>query len=1120
MERGVDRGSSSFSEFALGGSLRQLASALDWPATLFGPVAAWPACLRTAASLCLAAPHPSILFWGRSRALLYNDAFRPFLDAQHPRALGRAIDEVNAEALRALAPRLDEVFRTGGPLSAEFTLAGAPGATSFTLVPVTGDEGDVEGVLATGFSGPHQAVVDRRMRVLRDLAASLTPTRSVDSACDAAARALAAHPAQVPFALIYLLTSDGRQASLVAAAGIAEGTPSSPTLIDLTSSRSVWPVARALGERAGVLVAHAARGSALVAPVLAPGHERPVAALVMGVSPVHPVDDGYRGWVDLVCAQLGGAIASALAAETEQRRNEELTELDRVKTAFFSNVSHEFRTPLTLMLGPLEDALAGLDAGAPADEQRARLQVAHRNSLRLLSLVNSLLDFSRLEAGRLELAFEPTDLPRLAGDLVSLFRSAAERAGLALVAHVEPLPGPVWLDRDMIEKVVLNLLSNAFKHTFTGSITVGVRAVDGSAELTVTDTGVGIPAEELPRVFDRFYRVHGTAARTHEGTGIGLAIVSEAVRLHGGAVTAVSEAGRGSTFTVRLPLGHAHLPADRVRATPAGERESASALAPAALIPAEPAPARETPRAGVARRARVLLADDNADMREYMRHLLASRWDVQVVEDGRAALDAIRERAPDVIVSDVMMPRMDGFALLAAVRADPDTRTIPVILLSARAGEASSVEGLEAGADDYLIKPFTARELMARVNAHVEMARLRQQAVDALREAEERVRHTQKLEAIGQLAGGVAHAFNNLLTTINGFADLMSESAELAESLKPCLDEIHQAGERAAGLTRQLLAYSRKQLLNPRPMCLNEAVERVEGLIQRMLGDRIDLILDLEEGLPRVDADETQIEQILLQLAVNARDAMTAGGDFHVRTGRLDLAETLPLTSFTLEAGSYAVLAVGDTGTGIPENVREHLFEPFFTTKGMAVSSGLGLATVYGIVKQTGGHIDVESMPGEGTTFRIYLPLMVPPPKARPVAPPAALQANARRTILVAEDEVAVRKFLSAVLAPRGFQLLEASDGVDALAVSEAHEGSIELLVTDVIMPRMGGQKLFEKIRKARPGIRVLFMSGYTEDLVFEGRRSAETPGFIQKPFCPELLIEKIDRILSPGRTS
>ena len=421
--------------------------------------------------------------------------------------------------------------------------------------------------------------------------------------------------------------------------------------------------------------------------------------------------------------ELAGALRELREANTR------LAELDAAKTDFFSNISHEFRTPLTLMLAPLEEELTEGEL-APDDPRRLRLDTAYRNALRLLKLVNTLLDFARIEAGRASVNFEPTDLAALTAELASSFRSAVERGGLEFSVDCAPLAGPVHVDRDMWEKIVLNLLSNAFKHTFKGSIAVRLQEAGGMVTLTVEDSGVGIAAEEIPRLFERFHRVQGAASRSHEGSGIGLTLVRELVQLHGGTVRVESEPGRGSRFIVTLKAGSAHLPASAGKpatGTSARAVRHAAAYVQEAMqwLPDAPAEISGNYPSLSGDRPRVLWADDNADMRSYVARLLGVDYEVTAVADGQAALESALADPPDLVLSDVMMPRLDGFGLLKGLRADERTRRLPVILLSARAGEESALEGLDSGADDYLVKPFSARELLARVRAHVALARER-----------------------------------------------------------------------------------------------------------------------------------------------------------------------------------------------------------------------------------------------------------------------------------------------------------------------------------------------------------------------------------------------------------
>jgi PAS domain S-box-containing protein len=743
--------------------------ALDWSQTALGPPQHWPENLRIAVRICLTSRFPIVLWWGRDYTMFYNDAYRSFLGrAKHPQWLGRSGRACWQEIWEVIGPMLEGVFATGQAtwsqdllLTLDRHLPHEEGYFTFSYSPILANQGHVEGIFCACFETTERVIGERRLRTLRELGARTADSRTVEIACERAAAVLADNPHDIPFAAVYRLDPQGAHARLAASVGLTAHADTVPTAVALDApAASPWPLAsvartRRVEEVAGLTRLGTFSGgpwpepttTALVVPLLAPAQEIPSGLLIVGVSPRRVLDSAYRDFFTLVAGQIATAIAEAQAYEAERKRAEALAELDRAKTAFFSNVSHEFRTPLTLMLGPVEDLLAQPEGGV-VPEHRELLTVVHRNGLRLQKLVNTLLDFSRLEAGRVEARYEPTDLATVTADLASVFRSAIERAGLGLVVECPPLPDAVYVDRDMWEKIVLNLLSNAFKFTFAGEIAVSLCWGGEHVALRVRDTGTGIPAHEVPHLFERFHRIPNARARTYEGTGIGLALVQELVRLHGGEITVVSEVGVGTTFTVIIPTGTAHLPADRVGAARhlASTALGADAYVEEALhwLPDEPAgvtvsAAAVTPPSPGFRTtapARILLVDDNADMREYVRRLLSQHWEVVAVADGLKALEVAGERVPDLVLADVMMPGLDGFALLRALRADPRTATLPVILLSARAGEESRVEGLEAGADDYLVKPFSAKELLARVGARLEMARMRREAEAALRASE------------------------------------------------------------------------------------------------------------------------------------------------------------------------------------------------------------------------------------------------------------------------------------------------------------------------------------------------------------------------------------------------
>jgi signal transduction histidine kinase/DNA-binding response OmpR family regulator len=631
--------------------------------------------------------------------------------------------------------------------------------------------------------------VNGYLTLLHDLAASTANARNWREACERSADALSSNVRDLPFAMIYIAEADGPGLFLAGASGIERDHPAAPARVDPDQS-GLWPFAAVLKTHdvlmiedlqisdrnvplpAGAWQEEPAR--AVLVPIAATGQTSRGGVLVVGLNPYRLFDDGYRNFLTLVAGQISASIASAQAYQEERRRAEMLAELDRAKTVFFSNVSHELRTPLTLILGPIENMLDD-SYGELTAVGKNQLQIVHRNSLRLLKLVNTMLDFSRIEAGRLQASFEAVDLAVYTAELASVFRAAVEQAGLRLIVTCPPLPEPVYVDRDLWEKIVLNLLSNAFKFTLTGEIEVRLEVVDDQAQLTVRDTGVGIPAPEMPRIFERFHRVKDARGRTHEGTGIGLALVQELVKLHGGSVHAECVLNQGSRLIVRVPLGSAHLDPQRIHtrselipAMPAGEafvHEAHRWLPNLKQDPDQNIEQRMWTKTGQVspgsaavdsadqqpqgQRTRIVWADDNADMREYVSRLLGERFEVEAVADGQAALEAVRSGPPDLVLADVMMPRLDGFGLLQALRADPQLREIPIILLSARAGEEARIEGMEAGADDYLIKPFSARELLARVEAHVRMTRIRREAEAALQENAQRLRLAQRAGRVG-----------------------------------------------------------------------------------------------------------------------------------------------------------------------------------------------------------------------------------------------------------------------------------------------------------------------------------------------------------------------------------
>ncbi|MCL7457621.1 SpoIIE family protein phosphatase [Micromonospora sp. MSM11] len=742
--------------------------ATDWAATPLGPVETWPPELYAAVRTVLPSKIPMLLWWGPELVQIFNDAYTPVLGDKYPAAIGQPGARCWQEVWAELGPLTDQVLAGHGATYAENQLLmldrhGYLEETywTFSYSPVRADAGRIPGIFVATTDVTARVLGDRRLETLRELGSvSIAAADTTRDAVRASARVLTGSPADLPAVMIYLRPEGTTPHGGPAAAGDGGGTGPGPdggasedaAELVLAASVGVADAAAAsagwlaqIGEVARTGRSARVRGVALpgdprahvgavvgvpvdevvVLPLLATGQARPTGVLVAGVSPFRRLDDAYAGFLDLVASRVSTALGDVLAYEAQRRRAAALAELDAAKTEFFTDVSHELRTPLTLIAGPVRESLADRREPLPPG-QRERLELVHRNTGRLRKLVNDMLDFARMEGGRLDPERVETDLPALTAGVAESFAYAMREAGLTYRVDVEALPRTAYVDRDMWEKVVVNLLSNALKYTLAGTVRLRLRGDGERVTLSVDDTGVGVPADQQPLLFRRFHRVRGAGGRSHEGTGIGLALVQEMARLHGGEVSVRSVEGEGSTFTVRLPYGRATATATATRRERAHEPAHEAYVAEALRWLPEAAPAPTDRTDDDARdAATVLVVDDNADLRAFLASLLAPHHRVVVAADGREALDRVAERVPDLVLTDVMMPRLDGFGLVRALRADRRTAGLPIIVLSARAGEEAAVEGLRTGADDYLAKPFSSEELLARVGAHLELARLR-----------------------------------------------------------------------------------------------------------------------------------------------------------------------------------------------------------------------------------------------------------------------------------------------------------------------------------------------------------------------------------------------------------
>jgi len=740
-----------------------------------------------------------------------------------------------------------------------------------------------------------------------------------------------------------------------------------------------------------------------------------------------------------------------------ERARDELKELDVAKSRFTANIHHELRTPLTLTLAPVEAMLSG-EFGELSGLQRGYLKTVHTNGLRLLKLINNLLDLAKIEGQQLAVERRPVQVGAIVEEIVAGARPLAERKGVAFeVRALETLP-EIYVDPEALEKVVVNLVGNALKFTEPGGrIEVfGEECEDGSVHLTVEDTGIGIPPEQLDRVFDRFAQVDGSTTREHEGTGIGLALAKELVDLHDGRIWAESDGvGQGTRMHVVLPEGESDIEGEAALAEPVLEAADGSVVAlgrSLAAMEAEldfddseevrsrrdalrlteieqtveraegaVAPSRSKsfmPAGSVPRDApEVLVVEDNVDMRQLLSFLIGQEFQLRVARNGREAMAQVRMRKPDLVLTDVMMPEMSGTELCAALKGDPDTEGIPVVLITSKAEREMKIEGLELGADDYVTKPFHPRELLARIRSLVKLRRLQEElrernalleftneelhaTMDELKEASAQLVHAERLSALGELAAGVAHEVNNpvnfAMNALKGLQECVGEVRQVAAKMAQvdaCEPDEFAKRIRELQILRDRLRFDeRADALVELAGIVSEGLERTSRLVGdlrdfaapddrprvdldlakglrstvRLMGQSlakagVEMRVDLPSDLPRVEGEARALNQVFLNLLKNAAESLTG------ESGCIDLTAR--------PEGDVVVIELRDDGPGIAPEVRERVFEPFFTTKRTERGSGLGLSICRRIVSQHGGSIELDSEPGRGTLVRVRLPV-------------------------------------------------------------------------------------------------------------------------------------------------
>jgi signal transduction histidine kinase len=918
-----------------------------------------------------------VVNWGRQLIQIYNDAAIPVYGEKHPEAMGRTARTNFPEfwefyPAQALA---DAIFETARPFRSEDQrlLIRRHGMReeayfTFSISPLLDDRGKVLGILNTYVETTARVLGERRITTLRRLAERAVRARRPSEACTEAIAALAADPYDLRFVLLYVADRDGTSLRLAGACGIEAGGSAAPQSLgsELPVDAFGWSFEKVLESRKPVVIADLASKvdlgawpsrpskprDALVLPLVRSADAPPTGILVVGLSPRLCLDDAYRGFLELIAAQMATGIGSAEAYEEARERADRFAEIDRAKDAFYSNISHEFRTPLTLLLSPVEDLLRE-ESGRLNEEQRKALLAARRSAMRLRRLVNGLLDLASLEAGRLALVAEPTDLAHLTREIASTVESSMASAGLRFVVDCPPLPRAARVDRNAWETIVLNLLSNARNYTRRGTVTLRLRAVGDRVRLVVSDTGAGIPPDVLPHIFDRFYRSPESGARSVEGTGLGLSLVRELARAIGGEVGATSAPNEGSTFTVEIPF-------ERAGSEPLedGERSALHErpIAESDMLLDVTEPAAITPESAdeESDRPRVLVVEDNPDMRQYLADVLARDYEVHAVGDGNAALASLPTFLPDLVLSDVLMPGIDGLALVRALRSSPEYRWIPAILITARAGEDAALEGLGSGADDFIVKPFFSRELRARVQTHIELARMRRDVAEAAMK--------------DTFIGMVSHELRTPLTSLRLQVLLLGRQAEKGTTFSARVESLHRNVTRMEALVDDLLSFSaikarglalRREQVDLASICQLAAEEQML-ITQR----KVNVEVPSEPVLTLVDA--RLIQQVVSNLLSNAIKYSSPPSPVVLR---LSIVE------------GEAVMSVQDQGPGIPSDAVPHLFDQFYRAPKIEVRSGsraglgLGLAICKAIVRAHDGRIEVESEIGRGSTFRVHLPL-------------------------------------------------------------------------------------------------------------------------------------------------
>ncbi|OQP56933.1 hypothetical protein A3860_10175 [Niastella vici] len=989
-----------------GGEMGERIRNFDWTTTPLGDPETWDQSLKTCVRIILTSAQPMFVWWGPSYINIYNDSYAQIMGKKHPAGLGARASTVWAEIWDSLIPKIRSVEQNEGTYDESFFFIMERKGyqeevyVSFSYSPAPGDDGTVKGIFGICSESTERVINERRLQTLRDVGTVVFDEKSLDVIYRNVANALGKNNKDFPFTILYKIENNGGSAIAAASTGTDNNQYVLPAEIDLDDPAtvtadfceayklnkvSVTGIKRVTGELPRGPWKKTASQFVYI-PVTAPGSNHPYAIIFAALNPYRQFDEAFHQFCELIGERVSLEINKMLAWEEERKRAEALEQLDKAKTVFFSNISHEFRTPLTLILSPLEELLDQQSSCLSIIEKQS-IETVYRNALRLLKLVNTLLDFSRIESGRQQASYTATDIATFTKDLAANFRSVVEKAGLQLIVQVDAFDQPVYVDRAMWEKIVFNLLSNAFKYTLEGSITVALAAENGHAVLKITDTGVGIPPSEIPHMFERFHRVQQVSGRTFEGTGIGLSLIKELVLLHKGEISVTSELHKGSTFTVKIPLGRAHLAQQQIAAPVEGElTSSAMYVEEAGTLLVK----NNTQKASVAPDKKhlslVLVVDDNADMREHIQTILLQHFNVVTANNGEEALQRLQEQHPALVLSDVMMPVMDGITLVKEIKANKTTAHIPVILLTARAGEESKIVGWQTGADDYLTKPFSSRELIARISSQIKTQQIRTEALLGIAEQE---KHAKKLEDLNReltkmneeltsFAYVSSHDLQEPLRKIQMFSKriMEKEMKVLSDEGRDFLLRMDNAANRMQLLINDLLTYSRTNTSQKHfeKIDLNELIAEVkQELNEKVVATRTRIVCG---KLPELYLIPFQFKQLFTNLIANSIKFARPDVPPRITINCTRIAGQRIDHPAAITAKEYWHLSIADNGAGFDPRFNEQIFGLFQRLHGRREyeGTGIGLAIAKKVVENHNGIITAEGKENEGATINIYLP--------------------------------------------------------------------------------------------------------------------------------------------------